>query len=68
MKILFIITLFEVALGLPHETVDEEDFMEFEFKSYDANGDNKVSAEEVRAFYESSGRQFNSTKFIWDTF
>ena len=52
---LFILSLFEAALGLPHETVDEEDFLKFEFQSYDANGDNRVSAEEVRAFYESSG-------------
>ena len=51
---LLILTLHDVALGRPLETADEDDFLKFEFKSYDADGDNKISAEEVRAFYQSS--------------
>ena len=52
---LFILTMLKVTLALPHETLDEDDFIKFEFKSYDANGDDKISAEEIRTFYASSG-------------
>ena len=52
---LLVLTVSEVAHSLPHEIVEEEYFLKHEFKSYDANGDKKISAGEIRSFYESSG-------------
>ena len=45
------------AVGSPHEETapPDEDFVRFEFQSYDANGDKSVSADEITAFYRSAG-------------